>query len=122
MGNYTIRESAAGAVAVQSDILDQAGNSIFKYDDRPRIIKRIGVTGSAVIGDAYVDVYFGFVFIGRYYPTTIGVTNPLEARDMMPFTTGLAIRGGQQLRIIVGKISVTNPFVITMEVVEFGSP
>ncbi len=43
----------------------------------------IGITGSAVIDDMEaVELYYGKDFIGAYEVTTIGVVNPLEARDM----------------------------------------
>jgi len=119
MTNFTVVETSAGT-AVGTDLMTQAGNNLIALDSRPRIVKRVGITGSAVLRDAYVDLYYGFKFIARLYPTTIGVTNPLEARDMMPLVTGDALRGGELLRLIVGKVSVTNAFVIVLEIVELG--
>lgn len=48
--------------------------------------RRIGIVGSAVLRDCYVNMFAGNEFIMRKYPTTIGVVVPLEARDMFPVT------------------------------------
>lgn len=104
-------------MAAGSDLL---ANNFFQFDPRPRIVSRIGLTGSAVIGDAYVSLYYGTEKIGDFYPTTIGVVNPLEARDFVPIRTNRALRPHEAIRLIVGKVSVTNPFRCVLEIQEVG--
>jgi hypothetical protein len=117
MATITVVEASAAATAAGSDLMQ--GN-IFQFDARPRIVSRIAVTGSAVLGDAYINLYYGTELIGQFYPTTIGVVFGLEARDYLPVRTNRALLPHEPIKLIVGKVSVTNPFKVVMEVQEVG--
>jgi hypothetical protein len=117
MATITVVESAAANVAAGSDLM---ANNFFQFDARPRIVSRIAVTGSAVLGDAYISLFYGTEKIGDYYPSTIGVVFGLEARDYLPVRTNRALRPNEPIRLIVGKVSVTNGFKVVLEVQEVG--
>jgi hypothetical protein len=114
MATFTIIEASVGS-PVGTNLM--AGNR-FQISPKYRQVRRIGVVGSAVLRDASVDLFFGDTYIGTYFPTTIGVVIPVDSKDMINVQTEYALEPNEPLNLIVSKISVTNPFAITLEVDE----
>lgn len=115
MVNVTFQESAA-ATAAGTDLF--SGN-FFSIDARPRIVSRIGVSGSSAAANAAVDLFYGTEKIGTFYNTSGGaVAAPLDAKDMMPVRSNRAVLPLEPIRVVVNTASATNKLTITMEIQE----
>jgi hypothetical protein len=94
-----IQVSAAAATAVAG--YDLMTNNILKTVNRPRRIRRAGLTGSAVVGDCEVRLLAGGQQIGNLFNSTLA---PMHAdADMYPVNevcpanqplTGQMVTGG----------------------------
>jgi len=115
MSNITIKEAAA-ASAVGTNLM--AGHRL-QTAPRPRFVRRIGVTGSAAAGDAAVDMFYGNVYIGTFYNTTLGANIiPLDAKDMVQVSSNVGMEPNEPLHILIAKVSTTNILAVTLELVE----
>lgn len=115
MPTITVEESSA-ASAVGTNLM--SGNRVQVASTRRRV-RRIGVTGSAVLGDAELQLFYGSVFVGNFRPTTIGVVMPLDARDMIPVVDDNICMPGESLNLFVSDAGATNIIRATMEIEEF---
>lgn len=115
MANITFQESAA-ATAANTDLF--SGN-FFQFDARPRVVSRMGVSGSSAAANAAVDLYYGVEKIGTFYNTSGGaVAAPLDAKDMMPVRSNRALLPNEPLRVLVNTASATNKLTVTLEIQE----
>lgn len=115
MSNITIKESAA-ASAVGTNLM--AGNRV-QSAPRPRFVKRIGVVGSAAVGDSSVDLFYGNVYIGTFFNTTLGAAVlPLDARDMINVSSNVGMEPNEPLNVLISKASTTNILAVTLEIQE----
>lgn len=115
MANITFQESAA-ATAAGTDLF---ANNFFQFDARPRIVSRIGVSGSSAAANASVDLFYGTEKIGTFFNTSGGaVAAPLDAKDMMPVRSNRAILPYEPVRVLVNTASATNKLTITLEIQE----
>lgn len=115
MVNVTFQESAA-ATAAGTDLF---ANNFFQFDARPRIVSRIGVSGSTASANCAVDLFYGTEKIGTFFNTTGGaVAAPLDAKDMMPVRSNRAILPYEPVRVVVNTASTTNKLTITLEIQE----
>lgn len=115
MPTITFKESSA-AQAVGTNLLP----SRFATSMRPRRIRRVGIVGSAAVGDAAVDVYYGDHFVGTFFNTSAGANLvPLEAKDLVPVSDSTINMPGEPLSVIVSDAGATNVLAITLEIEEF---
>lgn len=104
-------ESAAGNIKAGANLI--AGHRLQAQPTR-RVIKKVALVGSAVLRDAYVDIFVGSHYLGTFYPTTVGVVVPLEARDFIETDKNLVVERNELINVIVGSVSVTNAFLLQM--------
>lgn len=114
MPTITFKEASA-ASAVGTNLMPAR----FATSPKFRRISRIGVVGSAVLGDASLDVYYGDHYVGTFFPTTIGVVIPVDSKDMIPVSDDTLCQPGEPISVIVSDASATNVFVVTLEIQEF---
>lgn len=115
MVNVTFQEAAA-ATAAGTDLF---ANNFFQFDARPRIVSRIGVSGSSAAANSAVDLFYGTEKIGTFYNTSGGaVAAPLDAKDMMPVRSNRAILPYEPVRVVVNTASATNKLTVTLEIQE----
>lgn len=119
MANVGIKESAA-ASAAGTDLMTQGNNSFFQFDSRPRIVSRIGVTGSSAVINAAVDLFYGTEKIGTFYNTQSGAAAVQEARDLKPVRSNRALMPHEPLRIIVNTPSAATALYVELEIQEVG--
>lgn len=116
MPTITFKESAA-ASAVNTNLF--AGNRE-QIKNRARRVRRIGVVGSAAVGDASVDLFYGSTYVGTYYNTSAGAAVvPLESKDLIPVAGNMVCEPGEPINVLVSDASGTNVLVITLEIEEF---
>jgi len=114
MSNITIKEAAVGQ-AVGTNLM--AGNRL-QTAPRPRFVKRIGVVGSAVPGDASVDLFYGNTFIGTFFNTTIGAVVPLDSKDIVQVASNLGMEPYEPLHVLTSKVSTTTVMTVSLEIQE----
>lgn len=115
MANITFQESAA-ATAANTDLF---ANNFFQFDARPRVVSRIGVSGSSAAANAAVDLFYGTEKIGTFYNTSGGaVAAALDAKDMMPVRSNRAVLPFEPIRVLVNTASATNKLTVTLEIQE----
>jgi len=79
-------EEASAATAVGTNLTEQLNRTT---SGRARILTRIGVVGSAAVGDFGVLVFVGDTRYGPYYNTTAGAVKAVtEAKDWQQFNVG----------------------------------
>lgn len=113
MPMLTQLESAAGNIKAGANLI--AGHRLQAQPVRRRI-RKIALVGSAVLRDAYVDIFVGSTYLGTFYPTTIGVVTALEARDFIEADSTIVVERNELINVIVGSVSVTNAFFLQMEI------
>ena len=91
--NYTAAVAAATAV-VGADLFT---GEVWARQPQDRVLTGIAVTGSAVIGDAEVEVHIDEVRVGNFFNTKLLLPNNDE---LMPLED-LGVPGGAQLRCVV---------------------
>lgn len=117
MATITIKEATA-ASAVDTNLM--AGHRL-QISPRFRRVRRLGVVGSAAVGDAAVDLFYGDTFIGRFYNTSAGASLiPLDAKDMMPVVSRYALERNEPLNLLISDAGATNILVVTLEIEEMG--
>lgn len=115
MSNITVKEAAA-ASAVGTNLM--AGNRM-QTNPRPRFVRRIGVVGSAAVGDASVDLFYGNTFIGTFFNTSAGANLiPLDAKDMVPVSSNVGMEPNEPLNVLISDAGATNVLVVSLELVE----
>jgi len=104
------RASVAAATAVANyDILRDV---IWKVANHPRVIRRIGVVGSAVINDCSAVLYVGSTRVAELSPTTIGVVAPKED-DMIDMAQ--VVPAGAEVSLLMSVGATTNPVTVRFE-------
>lgn len=116
MPNITVQESAAGS-AIGTNLM--AGNRE-QMKNSYRRVSRIGVVGSAVLGDSSLDLFYGSTYIGTFFPTTIGVVLPLEARDFVGVDPTIVCEPAEPINLLVSDVGVTNVMRATLVIEELG--
>ena len=116
MPSITVKESAAGS-AVGTNLL--SGNRL-QNGVSYRRVRRIGVVGSAAVGDASVDLFYGSLYVGTFFNTSAGANLvPLEAKDMMPIAGEDLAQPGENINVLISDAGATNVLVVTLEIDEF---
>lgn len=114
MPTITVQESAA-ASAVGTDLM---ANSRVKTANVPRVVASIGVTGSAVLGDSSLDLFYGTRYIGTFFPTTIGVVLPKADSDIMALPSREVCMPGEPIALLVSDAGATNVMRATLNIVD----
>jgi len=114
MTTITVQESAA-AQAVGTDLM---ANSRVKTSNSARVVASIGVTGSAVLGDSSLDLFYGSKYIGTFFPTTIGVVLPKPDTDIMAVGSNEICMPGEPIALLVSDASATNVMRATLNIVD----
>lgn len=115
MANITFQEAAA-ATAAGTDLF---ANNFYQFDARPRVVSRIGVSGSTASANCAVDLYYGVEKIGTFFNTSGGaVAAPLDAKDLVPVRSNRALLPNEPLRVLVNTASTTNKLTVTLEIQE----
>lgn len=115
MTTLTVLESAAGN-AVGTNLM--SGNRV---QSAPifRKVSKIGVVGSAAIGDASVDLFYGSTYVGTFFNTTAGAVLPLEARDIVEVGGDLLLEPSEPLNILISDAGATTTLRVTLEIEEY---
>lgn len=100
MPNYTVGVAAATAVLDYDMFIGQ----VWSRQPQDRVITGLACCGSAVTGDAEVEVYVDEVRIGNFFNTKLLLPNNDE---LMPLES-LGIPGGAQLRGLVRDAPATS--------------
>lgn len=103
---------AAAAAPLTTDLL---ANGIFRIDSKPRVLKRVALTGSAVIGDTLVRLMKGAVEIGTMHNSAL--LTPQANRDFIDYNE--VIPGGVQIYAIVVDAPATSIIYLMLELVPF---
>lgn len=88
--------TAAALVGV--DLAAQDRNNV---SSRPRVMRGVGVTGSAAINDFWVDVFIGNHFVGRFYNTKATGVQIAQNEDVIPVGNAY-IPPGDKVAVIAG--------------------
>jgi hypothetical protein len=106
--------SVAAATAVVG--YDLAQDEVWRISGRARVIRNIGVTGSAAAGDSEVELLVGSVLVGNYFNLTTG----FPTRDHMVGTGrgGVNVPPGEPITIRVQDAPSSNPLNITIDISE----
>jgi len=78
----------------------------------PRIIRSIGLTGSAAVGDATIEVKVG----ARTVATLVNNLLNFPAADSGQFSTMYAVPAGSPISVIVTDAPATNPLNLLIDV------
>jgi len=81
--------------------VDLAANDRNNVSGKPRVLRGVGVTGSAAINDFWVDVFIGNYFVGRFYNTKAAGTQIAINEDVVPVGRKL-IPAGDKVAVIAG--------------------
>ncbi len=85
-----------------------------------RRVKRIGLVGSAAVGDASVDLFYGSTYIGTFFNTSAGANLiPLDAKDLISVESEEVCLPGEPLNVLISDAGGTNVLVTTLEIEEF---
>jgi hypothetical protein len=103
MPTYQGRVAASTAV-VGSDLFS---GQIWARTPQARALDSFALVGSAVLGDAEVDIMLGELRIANFFNSRTGVTSP-NIDDIIRLG-GLFVPGGALLRAIVRDAAATNP-------------
>jgi len=118
MPTITVKEDSA-ASAVGTNLL--AGNRV-QISPNFRRVKRLGFVGSAAIGDASVDLFYGSEYIGTFFNTTAGASKiPTNDTDMLLIADERLAVPGEPLNLLVSDAGATNIVVATLEIEEFAA-
>jgi len=113
----TVLEAAAGS-AIGTDLLNNAPPNI-KRSPNYRRVEKLACVGSAAIGDAAVDLFYGGTFIGRFYNTTAGANiRPLEARDLVKVVSDLVMEPNEDLIVSIADAGGTNILSVTLVIAD----
>ena len=105
---YTVQRPVAQAV-VGTDIIS---NETWRIASDNRVLSRIGLTGSAAVGDCKVELFAGNLRIGEFFNSALGV--PQSLRDM--FAVNVVIPGGMPLVANIADAPETNPIYLAVEI------
>ena len=108
-------EEASAATAVGTTL-----NEILKRETsgRHRALTRIGVVGSAAVGDAAVVIFVGDTRYGPFYNTTAGAIKAItEAKDWQQFNVGNY--AGEPVTCQIFDASGTNVLHIELETIDY---
>jgi hypothetical protein len=109
-----VGESAA-ASAVGTNIV--GANDLGASEPQMRQVAKIAVLGSAVAGDARVDLFYGLTFIGTFVSTRAGAVPTLDnSTDWQDVDVSFALEAGEPLRIVVSDAGLTNVIVCFVKV------
>ncbi len=73
-----------GSIATTAAVGSNAFAGVFgQASPKARLIKRVALVGSAVVGDSSLDFYIGLTYAGTYRNTTVA-NAPVEAKDWIP--------------------------------------
>lgn len=115
MPTVTIKEASAGT-AVGTNLT--SGHRV-QTSPMYRRVKRIGVVGSAAIGDASIDLYYGSTYMGTLFNTHAGANlMPLSDSDMLFVDQNTMLKPNEALHLLISDAGGTNVLVVTMEIEE----
>lgn len=79
----------------------------------------MGVVGSAAVGDAAVDLFYGDTYIGTFYNTTAGANViPVDSKDLLRVPSQYVLEPNEPLNVLISDQGATNVLVVTMEIQE----
>lgn len=114
MPTYRFVESAA-ASAVGTNIV--GSNDLGAVEPVLRSVSQIAVIGSAAVGDARVDLFYGREFIGTFNNTRAGATPVVQdLSDWQDVDPGFLLESGEPLRVLIADTGVTNVIVVMVRV------
>jgi len=104
---YVISVAAANA-PVGTDLI--AGQT-WRISNRPRVVRRVALTGSAAAGDTEVELFVGNLRVGVFYSSALGA--PQNLRDT--FMVAHLVPAGSPLVANVATAPATNPLFFLLE-------
>lgn len=103
--------SIAAATAVLGyDLLTNRAD--IAVSGRPRVLRAIGLTGSAAAGDSAVDIKVGNAIVASLYNSATG----FPTNDAAKFPTSYHVPAGVPISAIVTDAPVTNPLNFLIDV------
>lgn len=113
MPTITVKEDSA-ASAVGTNLM--SGNRI-QLAAAFRRVKRIGVVGSAAVGDASVDLFYGSEYMGTFFNTQAGANLiPTNDNDMLALQDETLNEPGEPLNLLISDAGATNVLAVTLEI------
>lgn len=111
----TVKEASAASV-IGTNLM--SGNRI-QTAASFRKVNRIGVVGSAVPGDASVDLFYGSEYIGTFFNTTGGANLiPTSNVDMIEIPDEKFTEPGEPINLLISDVGATNVLAVTLEIDE----
>lgn len=109
-GEVFMKPQTTAQAVLNSDVLDDES---IKTSTLPRVIRSVGLTGSAAVGDTIYEGSVGNMLFTEVYNTTLGLA-PMQHKDMMPMTQ--YVGAGKEIEFKCTDASATNTvmFVIVL--------
>lgn len=101
---------AAATAGLNYDLL--SGRPDIAMSSRDRVLRAVGLTGSAAAGDSAVDFKVGNRTVASLFNTATG----FPSADAGMFPTAFAVPAGEPLSIIVTDAPVTNALNVLIDV------
>jgi hypothetical protein len=109
MGVGQVSVAAATAVVGYDLLLSGTGPRFARMAGVDRVIKAVGVCGSAAGADTELHIFVEDVFAGNFYNITTG----LPTKDHM-VETKIVVPANAQIRVVVNDSAATNPINVTL--------
>ena len=106
----TILSVAAATAVVGYDLLTNRPD--IQNASVQRVLRAIGLTGSAAAGDSVVDIKVGNRTVATLYNTATG----FPTNDASKFPTSYAVPAGSPVSVIVTDAPATNPLNLLIDV------
>lgn len=109
--------TAAASATVGVDLMD--GQKL-QTSPMQRKVTKIGVVGSTAIADFAVELFYGSVFMGKFYNTTAGASKiPTANADMITVGGPLRCAPNDPIHLFVADAANTENVAVTLQIQEF---
>jgi len=112
MPNFTVSVPAATAILGADLLLGER----FKRTPQARTLEAIALTGSAVIGDAEIEVFIDEIRVGNFFNNALLFPN----NDHLVSLESLFIPGSSELQAIVVDAAATSPLNLMLQLEDVG--
>jgi len=102
------------AVANASVGTDLLINSVYRRDDKPRVIRNAIIAGSAAVADTEVQLMIGTVQVARIPNTIAGTNQKISGLDFIGI--GAIVPANTEIRLVVTDAPATNPIDVLMNI------
>lgn len=106
----TVVSVAAATAVVGYDLLTNRPD--ISSSSQPRVLRAVGLTGSAAAGDAAVDIKVANRVVSSLFNSATG----FPAADSAKFDTSFAVPAGSPVSVIITDAPATNPINLLIDV------